>query len=64
MLLVMCSGKLKHHALVLTVTLTITALVVGMVAGAISLYIWFARRYKTKPHLRFPDSTQPDADGE
>jgi hypothetical protein len=56
------SGKLTHHALVLTVTLTITALVVGMVAGAISLYIWFARRYKTKPHLRFPDSTQPDAD--
>ncbi|CAM6042120.1 unnamed protein product [Sphagnum compactum] len=56
------SEKLKHHALVLTVTLTLTALVVGMVAGAISLYIWFARRYKTKPHLRFPDSTQPDAD--
>ncbi|KAH9532191.1 hypothetical protein CY35_19G077400 [Sphagnum magellanicum] len=56
------SGKLNHHALVLTVTLTITALVVGMVAGAISLYIWFVRRYKTKPHLRFPDSTQPDTD--
>jgi hypothetical protein len=56
------SGKLNHRALVLTVTLTITALVVGMVAGAISLYIWFAHRYKTKPHLRFPDSTQPDAD--